>query len=1314
MNPYAPRHPFFHRDPKKLILRLFDANSGTFAIGADQWIELPAGRLVKAIELAGGIVIRVNVYGQGLKGVVWQDEDGKMLFTPLLVGDYALEILADDQLSPRWAQATIRHAGYERYEYLLKLKEKETKDIKELKAHWPEGEFGGVRCLADVSRPVNMQLSRWSGRLKEIITENYPEWKDWEEDLYFIPGGRYELTLAGSYGPEFETDPAMADTKAHAALIRMRVVTRHRRTIRMETVKAGFFYSQAVGIMFKPYTPDDLRRYRILQFGLGRLTQRYDNICHATLVDVRHSLSKDSQKMEWLKNAVNLLNQEIEKEQSEEMSSDFLIRRLRVRSFTGFFENQESRDYGEPCELLLSAQYENAINRGKGLLNQALASMGINNPDIDKPAYQNALRPLLGMFPLSLNGVNSLMAAIGTGGIKAEYVADMVNQQLTQRKFIQVDCQENPEARTANFRIINQYDRPRILLEISRAILEFGGNIKTLGQESFADLPDGPGIVTRLVIENVAHNQVERIIKALGRIPDIKRPKELEDMVNHEMRLVILPELEFSNEHGKLFNLLSELWEYQHNINIVRIAGSVAEDKKHAHIRLEIQVPADAGIEDEDLKRVIEYSVSGRFIQHAVNSIPQEERSGNIPAGSGSNSQLASNSMLIGLGMAFIGMSNAVMGHAAAQTKDQIDQIQQMHDIVGVEEMAIQARDAQKDACKMLNAFMDSLSIKDLKGLLILGKKRDLNYENKLRGLLETYQSKGPARAYLTITSVKKNNKLDSIYIKAATNRKGVTSHGVIYRIGVRFSLEQQLMIIKSILKEKMKLGFASRLLSDTRGEETVEGAILAPLFVAIGAGIAAFWLWTIPALVIAGTAVLLAIAWKAPKVFQHLGQVSDWLRNRPWGTLIGRTAAVILVPLVLFIILPIPALLAKVSSPGPIIFAQERIGYQGKIIRIWKLRTFTDEEDLANRKITWFGKLIRPTGLDEVLQIFSVIKGDMQWFGPRPHQKEEVNQAYIDEVLSKSRPGFFGWTVLGEGIGSKGNMPIEERIKADSLELKQRTAANNVLLFLCVIRDVIYGLGRGFNVSGTVLGLKQKVSQKFGQFYDWLRNLSGIKTLHNIWNNNRIVKYYSKFKADGYSMDNKVFVSFGVVNPELMGQLADRIGSGMKILSIGSGRGVFEKRLKDNKNEVFCIDITPEMLAIAKREGLSNLVNGDAHAMPFAKGSFDVVIFPESIGHMEVRDALLQAKAVLKPNGKIIILTYTPYKVKNSKLYNCVSSDDLIRILNEIGLNINKSEIIPFSDKMSSIKLIYIEADKRDPDINHRFGLTRTVEASI
>ncbi|MDP2920821.1 MAG: HAD hydrolase-like protein, partial [Candidatus Omnitrophota bacterium] len=641
LNPYEPKHLFFNRDPKEFILRLFDAKAGTFASGAEKWIELPAARLVRAIELADGIVIRVNVYGQGLKGVVWQDEDGKKHFTPLLIGDYALEILADDQLSPRWAQATMRHAAYERYEYLMKIKEKETKDIKELKAQRPEGKFGGVRCLADVSGPVNIQLSRWSKRLKEIIAENYPGWKDWEEDLYFIPGGRYELTLAGSYGSEFETDPAMADTKAHAALIRMRAVTRHRRAIRMETGKAGFFHSQAVGIMFKPYTPDDLRRYRILQFGLGRLTQRYDNICHATLADVRHSLSKDSQKMEWLKNAVNLLNQEIEKEQSEEMSSDFLIRRLRVRSFTGFFENQKSKDYGEACELLLSKQYEDAIKRGKGLLNQALASMGISSPDIDKPVYQNALRPLLGMFPMNLNGVNSLMAAIGTGGIKAEHVADMVLQQLTQKKFIRVDCQEKPEARTANFRIMNQYDRPRILLEISRAILEYGGNIGTLTQEPLAGLPDGVGIETRVVIENVTHKQVERIIKALAMIPDIKRPVELEDIVNHEMRFVILPELEFSNERGKLFNLLSELWEYQHNINIVRISGSVAEDKKHVHMRLEIQAPADAGIEDEDLKKVIEYSVSGRFMQHTVNSISQADINSAAP--------LASNSTVIGL-----------------------------------------------------------------------------------------------------------------------------------------------------------------------------------------------------------------------------------------------------------------------------------------------------------------------------------------------------------------------------------------------------------------------------------------------------------------------------------------------------------------------------------------------------------------------------------------------------------------------------------------------------------------------------------------
>ncbi|MDP6685948.1 MAG: sugar transferase [Candidatus Omnitrophota bacterium] len=124
-------------------------------------------------------------------------------------------------------------------------------------------------------------------------------------------------------------------------------------------------------------------------------------------------------------------------------------------------------------------------------------------------------------------------------------------------------------------------------------------------------------------------------------------------------------------------------------------------------------------------------------------------------------------------------------------------------------------------------------------------------------------------------------------------------------------------------------------------------------------------------------------------------------------GRLFGRFVALFLLPLAACVML-ILAPFVTIGSPGPVFFRHETMGHRGEAIVILKLRTFTNERDVASRHITLFGDVIRCTGLDEVPQIVSIILGDMQWFGPRPGAKKEISNGYTSTVLSRTRPGIF------------------------------------------------------------------------------------------------------------------------------------------------------------------------------------------------------------------------------------------------------------------------------------------------------------------
>lgn len=161
-----------------------------------------------------------------------------------------------------------------------------------------------------------------------------------------------------------------------------------------------------------------------------------------------------------------------------------------------------------------------------------------------------------------------------------------------------------------------------------------------------------------------------------------------------------------------------------------------------------------------------------------------------------------------------------------------------------------------------------------------------------------------------------------------------------------------------------------------------------------------------------------------------------------------GRIVAVILSPFALLAI-TILAVAIKITSRGPALFPQIRVGHKGRPIKILKLRTMTTETDPAKRKTTAIGKFLRVFRLDELPQLFSIIKGDMQWIGPRPLLGWQVSETYENTILSITWPGIFSSSVLSRIIRSAYMEPAMETIEEDWRDIENSSFLYNSRLIL-------------------------------------------------------------------------------------------------------------------------------------------------------------------------------------------------------------------------------------------------------------------------
>jgi O-antigen biosynthesis protein WbqP len=167
---------------------------------------------------------------------------------------------------------------------------------------------------------------------------------------------------------------------------------------------------------------------------------------------------------------------------------------------------------------------------------------------------------------------------------------------------------------------------------------------------------------------------------------------------------------------------------------------------------------------------------------------------------------------------------------------------------------------------------------------------------------------------------------------------------------------------------------------------------------------------------------------------------------------LIALFATIIFSPLV---IIPV-SILIKLTSKGPILFKQKRVGKNKKLFNLYKFRTMRIDTPsdvpthlLKNPKywITPLGKFLRRTSLDEVPQLFNILKGEMSIIGPRPAlwNQEDLIQERDKYGVNALRPGVSGWAQ----INGRDTLPIPVKAKLDGEYVKKQSFWFDIYIIL-------------------------------------------------------------------------------------------------------------------------------------------------------------------------------------------------------------------------------------------------------------------------
>jgi sugar transferase (PEP-CTERM system associated) len=196
----------------------------------------------------------------------------------------------------------------------------------------------------------------------------------------------------------------------------------------------------------------------------------------------------------------------------------------------------------------------------------------------------------------------------------------------------------------------------------------------------------------------------------------------------------------------------------------------------------------------------------------------------------------------------------------------------------------------------------------------------------------------------------------------------------------------------------------------------------------------------------------------------------SEGFRVKPSQQIARRVVSTLTAAIGLLLFLPFfpfVVLMVRLSSPGPIFFRQTRVGLGGRNFSVYKFRTMRTDAEVAGAKwatkddprVTKIGRFMRKTRLDEVPQLWNVLRGDMGFVGPRPERPEFVpwlcEQIPYFNLRHMIRPGLTGWAQVRYGYGASLEQ-AREKLEFDLYYIKHMTLGLDLLIMFETVKTIL------------------------------------------------------------------------------------------------------------------------------------------------------------------------------------------------------------------------------------------------------------------